>query len=205
MTISASLCALFVLCYYPSCTQSFSNGFIGRRVQGINTRAVADQHQHPQSQSQSALLEPLFLSTNANADNNPRPTLVDQKLFESAIATAEKANGQLPADTDSNPDQSYAIGRLKIILAIPPGIDMVETPELVLVNGVTQTAFDAGIKPLDTIVGVSTIDGAFQESTMVMNLDDTFRIISMTIAHARENGQDEIEVEVNRLLKGYYK
>lgn len=90
-------------------------------------------------------------------------------------------------------------------LSIPPQIDLIETPELVLINGVSASVQDQGVKPLDTIVSVSAVDGAFKESTMAVDLDNTFAIIKEAIAHAREGGESEIKLEINRLVKGYYK
>ncbi len=125
-----------------------------------------------------------------------------QSLFLSAIDAVKKDKGIVEKDEDN---VGYAIGRVKANLPIPPGIDLIETPELVLVNGVDQIAYDAGVQPLDTIVGVTTPDGTFQESTLAMGFEETYKVIMLAIAHARETNDSTIELELNRLVKGYYK
>ena len=145
----------------------------------------------------------IFSCASDTNSNDAKPNLVDQTSFLTAVETVKKASG---IDTSTaDPNISYAIGRLTIQVTIPPGIDLVETPELVLINGVSQDASDAGIKPLDTIVQVSATDGSFVKSTKAVNMDDMFQIIQEAMAHAREQGQTEIEMEVNRLVQGYYK
>ena len=139
-----------------------------------------------------------------------RPELVAQSTFIAATETLyrEMAKSQgVEYVTQEDPNTSYAIGRLKMDITIPPQIDLVETPELVLVNGVSEAAQDQGIRPLDTIVGVSSGDGdgAFEQNIMGANIEDTFAVIKAAMEHARSNGEGTIQLELNRLIKGFYK
>ena len=142
-------------------------------------------------------------------DTNPeRPELVAQSTFIAAIDTLyhEMAKSQgVEYVNQDDPNTSYAIGRLMVNLSIPPQIDLVETPELVLVNGVSDSAQDQGIQPLDTIVGVSAVDDTFKSQTMELDIEETAAIIKAAMDHARNNGEEVIELELNRLIKGYYK
>ena len=150
------------------------------------------------------------------SQSNEKPDLVDQKIFISAIETINEAAGvgidsSTPAGMHTRltpgTDIRYAIGRLEVTLNIPPGIDLVETPNLVLINGVDQSALDAGVQPLDTIVGVSATTGTDGDytNTKGSGMDDMFAIIKAAIDQARINGSMEIRLELNRLVKGYYK
>ena len=138
----------------------------------------------------------------------PKPDLVSQKTFKEAIEVIEREMARqqgvefVPKD-DSN--IHYAIGRITTSLPIPPGIDLIETQELVLINGVAQSAIDSGIKPLDTIVGVTVEGTDFIESTLGMNMDDMAKVITGAVAFAKENGKSELGLELNRLIKGFYK
>jgi hypothetical protein len=143
-----------------------------------------------------------------NPENPDRPELVAQSTFIAATDTLyrEMAKSQgIEYVNQDDPDTSYAIGRLMVNLSIPPEIDLVETPELVLVNGVSESAQDQGIRPLDTIVGVSAVDDTFKSQTMELNIEETSAIIKAAIEHARNNEEEEIKLELNRLIKGYYK
>jgi hypothetical protein len=137
-----------------------------------------------------------------------KPDLVDQGTFVSAIETLQReiatANG-VDYVKEEDPKFSYAIGRLVVSLPIEtmPGLDLTETPELVLVTAVSGNVAETGIQPLDTIVGVSAGD-TFQESTKALNLDETAAILTDAINRALDNGMTEIEFELNRLIKGYY-
>jgi hypothetical protein len=137
-----------------------------------------------------------------------KPNLVDKGTFVSAVETLKReiaiAKG-VDYVKEDDPNFSYAIGRLVVSLPIEtmPGLDLTETPELVLVTAVSGNVADAGIQPLDTIVGVSAGD-AFQESTKALNLDETAAVLTDAINRALDNGMMEIEFELNHLIKGYY-
>uniref|UniRef100_A0A6S8SC59 Uncharacterized protein n=1 Tax=Chaetoceros debilis TaxID=122233 RepID=A0A6S8SC59_9STRA len=182
--------------------QSFSVQLNGLR-RNISFRHSVSSLSHSSSQFKSSSESALSMSNDDDDDNEKRPILVDQTLFKSAISTVEQASG-MPLSTEDR-TLSYAIGRVKITLPTQPGIDLVETPGLVLVNGVTQAAIDAGVQTLDTLVRVSSQDGIISENTMGKDIDAQFQVISAAIARAREMGHSGFEVEVNRLLKGYYK
>ncbi len=137
-----------------------------------------------------------------------RPELVDQSSFIESVEIIQRAVAAekgIEYVKEIDPNLAFAIGRAFAKINIPPGIDLVETPHLVLVNGVNQAAKGAGIEPLDSIVGISVVNGDFKINTNGCNMDDTVSAMRAAMAHARENGYTEIELELNRLLKGYYK
>lgn len=152
--------------------------------------------------NKSALTE--AISSN---EEYPKPKLVSQAAFISARETVfrEMAKAQgveyVPQDDPSGP---FAIGRLEVTLGLPPQIDLIETPDLVLVNGVSQEVLDQGMKPLDTIVSVSTTDGKLSEKIMASDLSCAITAIKAVMQHARDNGQDKMIFELNRLLRGKY-
>ena len=141
------------------------------------------------------------------SSSDDRPNLIGQSLFREAIETLEsevaKASGAEYVKEEEDSGLAYAIGRLEIPLSIPPAIDLVETPQLVLISGIGAPAQEAGIRPLDTIISVSVAD-SFHETTKELNLDQTFAIVKAAITHARENDIPEIKFEINRLLSGHY-
>jgi hypothetical protein len=137
----------------------------------------------------------------------PKPDLVPQQSFILSVEAIEREMARVQGveyvQTDNSKVQ-YAIGRIMASIPIPPGIDLIETSELVLINGVAQSAIDSGIKPLDTIVGVSVEGTDFKESTLAMNMDDMAQVITAAVKLAKENGKAELGFEMNRLIKGYY-
>jgi len=154
-------------------------------------------------------LNKLFSSTasgdNTNANNSggdngeyERPTLVDQQVFENAVKSI------IPPKEDENPNVGYAIARTTATLPVPPGIDLVETEFLCLISGTSQAAIDAGVQCLDTIVRVTSFDGEFDENIMGTDIEDQYEVISAAIGRAKVKGDDGFNVELNRLLKGYY-
>ena len=146
-------------------------------------------------------------TTSLYMSSDDRPNLIGQSLFREAIETLEsevaKASGAEYVKEEEDSGLAYAIGRLEIPLSIPPAIDLVETPQLVLISGIGAPAQEAGIRPLDTIISVSVAD-SFHETTKELNLDQTFAIVKAAITHARENDIPEIKFEINRLLSGHY-
>jgi hypothetical protein len=147
----------------------------------------------------------------SSGDTNPeRPDLVAQSTFIAATDTLyrdmAKSQGVEYVNQDKDdPNTNYAIGRTMVTLSIPPQFELVETPELVLVKAVSVSAQDQGIQPLDTIVGVSAVDETFKSETMNLNIEETAAILTAAIDHASNNGEEVITLELNRLMKGYYK
>jgi hypothetical protein len=163
-------------------------------------------HQHNTQHDSTAL----FASLSTSDETTPgKPNLIDQNIFVSAVETINEAagidNSAAHEQDGSTAGIRYAIGRLEVTLNIPPGIDLVETPNLVVINGVDQSAVDAGIQLLDTIVGVSATADEEYTDTKGWGMDDMFAIIKGAIDQARENDSTEIRLELNRLVKGYYK
>ena len=144
-----------------------------------------------------------------SSENPTRPDLVEEKVYISAIETIRKEQAKAN-NIEYKPEDSsnigYAIGRLVVSLPIPPGIDLIETPDLLLINGIDQIAHERGVRTLDTIVGVAALDGEkrMQKKTLGLGMDDTYTIVKSVMEYARENGSDEMEFEFNRLIKGYY-
>jgi hypothetical protein len=135
-----------------------------------------------------------------------RPKMVSKSTFIAATETLygdiAKAQGGEYANTDDG-NTGYAIGRLVIHLSIPLEIELVEIPgELVLVNGASVGAEEQGIKLLDTIVAFSS--GTFKGETLALNIEETVAIMQTAIQHARDNGEQVITLELNRLVKGFY-
>lgn len=157
---------------------------------------------------QPSAARPSFKSLYSSNEENPdRPNLVSQSSFLSARETVyrevAKAQG-VEYETQDDSNISYAIGRLEVDLPIPPQIDLIETPELVLVNGVSQDVMESGMQPLDTIVSVSSSDGKFKGDVMAADIEETSNMIKGAMQFARENGQSMIKFEVNRLIKGHF-
>jgi hypothetical protein len=148
------------------------------------------------------------MKVEVSSDSAPeRPNLVLESTLlaahEELYQEIAKSQGTEYVNSDDE-NTGYAIARLEVHLGIPPEIDLVETKDLVLINGVTQGAMDQGIRPLDTIVSVSCGD-AYKGETLGLNLDETVVIIKEAMQYANENGKDSIKFELNRLMRGTYK
>ena len=100
----------------------------------------------------------------------------------------------------------YAIGKVQVKLDVStgnPGMDLAEASNgLVLVSGVAGHALEAGIQTGDTITGVAAAS-AFQD-TKAYCLEDTARVLMGAMKLALQNGESEIQLELNRLIKMKY-
>ncbi len=114
-----------------------------------------------------------------------------------------------------------------------PELDLTESVgPLVLVTAVYgETAAQTGLQVYDTIVGVTvdtpatgnsggggdgvattpfatttttTTTTTFRASTRQMTLEQTAAVLTAAARHALENGQREVTLELNRLIRGYY-
>jgi len=163
----------------------------------------------------------LFESTSGERPTPAREetNLVDQKRFVNSIETLKqevaKANGQPYASPEKPP--VHVLGRFEVPLRIDtaPGLDLTETapPEgdstdggLVLVTSVSGNAADAGLQPLDTIVSVSCPDvkPPFYANVNSESLQTTAIALQTAVAHALSHNSTEIQLEMNRLMQGYY-
>jgi len=149
-------------------------------------------------------------SSEGQEDKGGRPSnrpknLVDQKTFIAAVDVVKKAMADSEEVVEDD-DVTYVIGRTVVSLNIEshPGIDLAEAGDLVLVIGVTDKARKEGVMPLDTIVEVSVEGIGFRETTRAMNLDATAGVLMAAAQQAAQKGIAEIELELNRLIKGYY-
>lgn len=152
-----------------------------------------------------------FSSTNPseNGSAQPPPDLVDKQAFVQAyeLVTQGKVT-TLPSQT-----KMYAIGKLKVPCKImpTPGFDLSESTSggLVLVSQVTGNAQEAGLMIGDTITGVSvttTTSGTtlFQASTKELTLEETGTLLMQSAEQALRNNMNEIELDLNRLIKLAY-
>jgi hypothetical protein len=176
----------------------------------FHTFAGAHTHASKKTLSSSSFHWQMRASPSPDDTNPKRPDLVAQSTFIAAndvlYSDMAKSQGVEYVNQDKDdPNINYAIGRTWVTLSIPPQFELVETPELVLVKAVSKSAQDQGIQPLDTIVGVSAVDETFKRKTMNLNIEETAAILTAAIDHASNNGEEVITLELNRLMKGYYK
>jgi hypothetical protein len=130
-------------------------------------------------------------------------------------------------------DTAYAIGRIFVDLPVDtqPELDLTEsTGPLVLVTGVWgRTAEISGLQMFDTItkvtVGSSAAElsgsGEYQDGTIKTaesqtsattfvasckqrTLEETAAVLTAAAQHALQQGKTEIQLEINRLIQGYY-
>jgi hypothetical protein len=191
MRYSVGLCFAVLASWSAACTVS---AFTTSGVQ-----SAAFKQSAPSSVSLSS-----SDSTSEEPQQPPRPpNMVDQALFQDSIKTlraeAAKANGMDPPP-EPEEEPSYAIGKVMINIPIAslPGLGLTESTGLVLVSALAPATAEMGIQPLDTIVGAAS--GTFKESTKALSLDETAGTLMACAAHAMENGMEDIEIEVNRLI-----
>jgi len=131
---------------------------------------------------------------------------------------AKETNQPLPPPMTDDSKYFFGLGRTSSTLSIEQiqtGLTLVEANNLVLVNGVSQDVYDAGLHPQDTIVKVSIggggdgDDDGYSADTKEMDIEQTAEVIRGAIQYVMEKGswsQEEciVEFEVNRLMKlGY--
>ena len=159
-----------------------------------------------------------------------KPDLVGQTVFKAAIdriqdeIEAQYANVNSPeaeqwlADRAraKQEDQQYVflVGKLDVDLPIDtqPELDLTESiGPLVLVSSVWgRTAEATGMQSFDTITKVSVSGSAdattteFEYKTKETSLQETAGALTAAAQHAISIGKTEIQLEVQRLIKGYY-
>jgi hypothetical protein len=168
----------------------------------------------------------LLRSTDGDEDRPTPPreeaNLVNQARYLNSIETLNKEIAKAQGTTYQPPENPpvYVIGRFEVPLRIDgsPGLDLTETEfvgtletdqetkgGLVLVTGVTGNAADAGLKPFDTIVGVTCkTDPPFSEDINSLSLQDTAIALQTAMAHALSHNSTEVYLDMNRLISGYY-
>lgn len=168
------------------------------------------------------------LSSSESAEERPTPpreeaNLVNQARFLNSIETLNKEIAKAQGTTYQPPENPpvYVLGRFEAPLRIDgaPGLDLTETEYedtvetddesskggLVLVTGVTGNAANAGLQPLDTIVGVSCkTDPPFAVDINSESLQNTAIALQTAVAHSLSHNSNEIFLDVNRLIAGYY-
>lgn len=171
------------------------------------------------------------LSQSAGNDEYVTPpreeaNLVSQTRYMNSIETLQRLVAKAKGETYQAPENPpvYVIGRFEVPLRIDtaPGLDLTETESeeddqqsssssdtnggLVLVTSVTGNAADAGLQPLDTIVGVSCKDTVppFYVNVNSQSLQTTAIALQTAVAHALNHNSTEIHLEMNRLIAGYY-
>jgi TolA-binding protein len=139
-----------------------------------------------------------------------------------------------PSEEEPQGDAVYAIGRIFVDLPVDrqPELDLTESiGPLVLVTGVWgRTAEVSGLQPFDTITRVTVgssaaeltgsgedrTDGTirtadsltpsttFAASCKQRTLEETAAVLTAAAQHAVSQGRTDIQLEVNRLILGYY-
>lgn len=159
-------------------------------------------------------------AASTNNETSERPAnMIDQKSFvegvetlleevkkQQAEATTTTTTEEPPQPDNDGREYSYALGRFEADIPInPPELDLIESPTgLVLVSQVWgKTAETTPIQALDTIVGI-TVGEDFARKTTKSSLEETATTLQEAAQHAMEKGVEEISLELNRLIKGYY-
>lgn len=133
-------------------------------------------------------------------DDGRPSNLVDQQSLIDSTEYLKKALA-FEQGIDYQPEEgvdAYAIARTKVNLQIDrePGLDLTESLGLVIVSGVSQSTYDLGIKPLDTIVGVKSSPSIVQnESDDEVESEDKEKEGSCDCCGGKTGVKDEDEYE----------
>ena len=157
-------------------------------------------------------------SSSENDAAAERPSnLVDKDSFVAAVDALKvqitKETGQeFPSDETTTAEGDklvYVLGRiadLRLSFApTPPGLALTDATGLTIVAAVGESSMESGIQPFDTITSIGADGGSFRQETNGMSLSETTTTLTAAANYAVEKGLTEIEIEVNRLMKGYYK
>lgn len=160
--------------------------------------------------------QPLQASSSSEQESERPKNLVEQAVFEASVENLQreiaKANGveyQKPV-LENGLELQYLLGRLEVSIPIQSmygGLDLTESNGFVLCTGVSQETSDAGLQPLDTIVGVTVGEGegSFHADVPAKSLEDVAAAMHGAMDHAMANKLETIDLELNRLIKGYFK
>jgi len=134
----------------------------------------------------------------AGTANEP-PTPEEQAWLEEQAKRREDENTYI-----------YLVGKLDVTLPIDtqPELDLTEStgPLVLVTNCWGRTADATGIQEFDTITVVSVDDPnqPFVVKTKCTTLEETAGALTAAAQHAINLGKREIQLEVQRLIKGYY-
>jgi hypothetical protein len=154
---------------------------------------------------------------------------VEAEIQKALEQQAQQEGTEAPPPLDNNDDMVYAIGRIFVDLPVDtqPELDLTESVgPMVLVTGVWgRTADISGLQTFDTITKVTvgstaaeltssgqdnevaqstTSATTFAASCKQTSLEETAAILTAAAQHALQNGKTEIQLEINRLIQGYY-
>jgi hypothetical protein len=117
----------------------------------------------------------------------------------------EQAQGKIDEET-----YIYLVGKLDVTLPIDtqPELDLTESvgPLVLVTNVWGRTAEATGMQEFDTLTKVSVDDPnqPFAAKTKCTTLEETAGALTAAAQHAISLGKTEIQLEVQRLIKGYY-
>lgn len=104
----------------------------------------------------------------------------------------------------------FLVGKLDVVLPIDtqPELDLTESlgPLVLVTNVWGRTAEATGMQEFDTLTNVSVDDPSepFSAKTKCTTLEETAGALTAAAQHAIALGKTEINLEVQRLIKGYY-
>ncbi|VEU38961.1 unnamed protein product [Pseudo-nitzschia multistriata] len=162
-----------------------------------------------------------------------KPDLVKQDVFKAAIdRVQDEIEAQYRAQLEIEPspegerwlaeraqareeDQKYVflVGKLDVDLPIDtqPELDLTESigPLVLVTNVWGRTAEATGMQSFDTITKVSVkgnddAGASFEYKTKGTPLQETAGALTAAAQHAISTGKTDIQLEVQRLIKGYY-
>ena len=218
-----------ILCSCPVALEAF--GIVDKAVYRFSSLKSAERRWgHSPTTKLAWVPTPTHLFQSDGNDEYVTPpreeaNLVNQKRYLNSIETLQRLVAKAKGETYQPPENPpvYVIGRFEVPLRIDtaPGLDLTETEfeedaeqssssssdgGLVLVTSVTGNAADAGLQPLDTIVGVSCkyTDPPFQVNVNSQSLQTTAIALQTAVAHALSHNSTEIHLEMNRLIAGHY-
>eukprot|EP00536_Pseudo-nitzschia_multiseries_P014876 jgi/Psemu1/216159/e_gw1.782.2.1 len=206
-----TLLAAFLLASQPNSPLFFSNAFAQEKSTG----------------------RPDTCLHSSTDEASPRPELVDQTIFKAAIDRVQdeiEAQYQAQLEIEPSPegerwladrakakeeDQQYVflVGKLDVSLPIDtqPELDLTESigPMVLVTNVWGRTAEATGMQSFDTITKVGVISDNENEppleyKTLGTPLQETAGALTAAAQHAIKIGKTEIQLEVQRLIKGYY-
>ena len=132
-------------------------------------------------------------------------TATEEPTPEEQQWLAEQAQRRADEDT-----YVFLVGKLDVTLPIDtqPELDLTESigPLVLVTNVWGQTAEATGLQEFDTLtkVSVEDINQPFEAKTKCTTLEETAGALTAAAQHAISLGQTEIQLEVQRLIKGYY-
>lgn len=212
LTFAALVVLMTTLCSMMTTTTTIAFSIATPTTKSSSSRLFSSTPQKPDLVDQT-----LFKAAIARVEDEIEAQYKAQKVAEgTALEDLSPEEKEWLEERRRQKEQEVAadyvtmVGKLDVTLPIDtqPELDLTESigPLVLVTSCWGQTAEKTGIQEFDTLTKVSVNDASqpFVAKTKCTTLEETAGALTAAAQHAIGLGKTEIELEVQRLIKGYY-